>query len=72
MIDSGPVQNKQSTLSNKFEKLFISLAFIIRIQHDARSSECQKKKYIYIYILKLIYLVYLFSYFCNFSIRTAP
>ena len=26
---------------NKFEKLCISLAFIIRIYHDARSSECQ-------------------------------
>jgi hypothetical protein len=28
-------------LSNKFEKLWISLAFIIRIYHDAQSSECQ-------------------------------
>jgi len=30
MMDSGPVQNMYSTLSNKFEKLCISLAFIIR------------------------------------------
>jgi hypothetical protein len=41
MMDSGPVRNMESTLSNKFEKLCISLAFIIRIYHDARSSECQ-------------------------------
>jgi hypothetical protein len=26
---------------NKFEKQCISLAFIIRIYHDAQSSECQ-------------------------------
>jgi hypothetical protein len=31
MMDSGPVQNMISTLSNKFEKLCISLAFITRI-----------------------------------------
>jgi hypothetical protein len=30
MIDSGPVRNLWSTLSNKFEKQCISLAFIIR------------------------------------------
>ena len=42
MMDSGPMRNMQSTLSNKFEKQCISLAFIIRINHDARSSECQK------------------------------
>ena len=41
MMDSGPVRNMQSTLSNKFEKQCISLAFIIRIYHDARSPECQ-------------------------------
>ena len=47
MMQSGPVRNMLSTLSNKPEKQFISLAFIIRIYHDAaRSSECQ----IYIYI----------------------
>jgi len=33
-----------SALSNKFEKECISLAFIIRIYHDARSSECQISK----------------------------
>jgi hypothetical protein len=31
MMDSGLVRNMQSTLSNKFEKLCISLAFIIRM-----------------------------------------
>ena len=41
MMDSGPAGNMESTLSNKFEKQCISLAFIIRIYHDARSSECQ-------------------------------
>ena len=30
-----------STLSNKHEKMCISLAFIVTIHHDARSSECQ-------------------------------
>jgi len=29
---------------NKFEKWCITLAFIIRIYHDARSYECQMKK----------------------------
>ena len=29
-------------IKNKFEKCCISLAFIIRKYHDARSSECQK------------------------------
>ena len=41
MMDSGHVRNMQSTLSNKFEKQCISLAFIIRIHHDTRSSEWQ-------------------------------
>ena len=41
MMDSGHVRNMQSTLSNKYEIQGISLAFIIRIYHDARSSECQ-------------------------------
>jgi len=41
MMDSGPVRNMQSTLPNKFEKLCLSLAFIKRIYHDARSTECQ-------------------------------
>jgi len=31
MMDSGPVRNMYSTLSNKFERYRISLAFIIRI-----------------------------------------
>ena len=51
MMDSGPVRNMQSTLSNKFEKQYISLAFNIRIYHDARSSECHIYKccqYIYL------------------------
>jgi len=29
---------------NKFEKLVHLIGFIIRIYHDARSSECKKKK----------------------------
>ena len=41
MMDSGLVRNMQGTLSNKCEKLCISLAYIIRIYHDARCSECQ-------------------------------
>ena len=41
MMGSGLVRNMQSTLSNKSEKQCISLALIIRINHDARSSECQ-------------------------------
>ena len=41
MMDSRPVRKMQSTLSNKFEKLCISLAFFIRIYHDSRSSECK-------------------------------
>ena len=32
MTDSGPVRNMKSILSNKFEKLWFSLAFIIRIR----------------------------------------
>ena len=43
MIDSGHVRNMQSTLSNKYEEQCISLAFITRIYHDVRSSECQKQ-----------------------------
>ena len=41
MMDSGPARNMENTLSNKFEKLCISLASNIRIYHDARSSECE-------------------------------
>jgi len=41
MMDSRSVRNMYSTLSNKSEKLCISLAFIIRTHHDARSSESQ-------------------------------
>jgi len=40
-MDSKSVRNMQSSLPNKDEKYCISLAFIIRIYHDARSSECQ-------------------------------
>ena len=51
MMDSGHVRNMQSTLSNKSEKQCISLAFIIRIHHDARSCECQIYSFIYEYFL---------------------
>jgi hypothetical protein len=37
MMDSGPVRNMYSTLSNKFEKLCISLAFIIRTYAGVQS-----------------------------------
>ena len=43
ILESGVVQNMQSTLLNKFEKQCISLAFIIRIYHDARSYKCQNR-----------------------------
>ena len=42
MMDNWSVRNKCSILSNKFEKLCISLALIIRIYHNARSSEYKK------------------------------
>jgi uncharacterized protein YqiB (DUF1249 family) len=41
MMDSKSARNMQNSLPNKAEKQCISLAFIIRIYHDARSSECQ-------------------------------
>ena len=41
MMDCRSVRNIQSTLSNKSEKQCITLAFIVRIYHYARSSECQ-------------------------------
>ena len=41
MMDSGLVRNMYSTLSNKSQEQCISLAFIIRIFHDASSSEFQ-------------------------------
>jgi hypothetical protein len=41
MMESTLVRNTCSTLSNKFEKQCISLALIIRIHQDARSSEGQ-------------------------------
>ena len=53
MMDSGPVRNVQSNFSNKTEKQCISLAFIIRIHHDAaRSSECQINIYVQVLSLK--------------------
>ena len=45
MMDSGPVRNMYSTLSNKSEKQCFSLALIVRICHDARSSEYQFRQY---------------------------
>ena len=46
MMDSGHVRNMQSTLTNKYEKKCISLAFIIRIYHVARSSDVKFDKVI--------------------------
>ena len=41
MMDSRSVRNMQSCIKNKVQKYCISLAFIIRIYHDARSSVYQ-------------------------------
>jgi len=42
MMDRGTVQNMKSFYSkNKFEKLLHQVGFIIRIYHDAWSSERQ-------------------------------
>jgi hypothetical protein len=41
MMDSGHVRNMYGTLWNKLEKEGISLAFIIKIYQDARSSKCK-------------------------------
>ena len=54
MMDSRPVQNTQSTLSNKFQKLCILLAFIIRIYHEARSSEYQIQRKNFIIYFEIV------------------
>ena len=54
MMDSGHVRNMQSTLSNKFEEYCISLASIIKIYHDARSSECQIHIFLFINFCKYV------------------
>jgi hypothetical protein len=41
MMDRKPVRNIEFYSKNKFEKLVHLVGFIIRIYHDARSSECQ-------------------------------
>jgi len=42
MMDRKPVRNMLEFYSKyKFEKLVHLVGFIIRIYHDARSSECQ-------------------------------
>jgi len=43
MTGSKSVRNMYNSLPNKVEKECISLAFIIRLYHDARSCECQTK-----------------------------
>ena len=53
LMDSEPVRNMQSTLSNKYEKQCISLALIVRIYHVVRSSECQNWFNIFPFKLKL-------------------
>jgi hypothetical protein len=65
MMDSGIVRNMWSTLSNKCEKQWISLAIIIRIYHDAWSSECQR-----LYITDYSFhkgVVYWYNYVCRYS-----
>ena len=49
MMDSGLLRNVQSTLSNKYGKQCISLAFILR-------------KYHFVYLVYLCTLIYLCSY----------
>jgi len=49
---------------NKVEKQCITLAFIIRIHHDTRTSECQKgakEQFICFWIIKLL----MYSLFVN-------
>ena len=42
LMDRGTVQNTESPIrKNKFEILVHLVGFIIRIYHDARSSECK-------------------------------
>jgi len=43
MMDNGPVRNIYSTLSNKFEKLRISMAFIIRTINKVHKKGGLKK-----------------------------
>jgi hypothetical protein len=43
MMDSSSSETCRILYQNKFEKYCISLAFIMRIYHDARSHECQVK-----------------------------
>jgi hypothetical protein len=40
-VDGGRVQDMWSALSGGFEKECILLAFIVRMYHDAWTSECQ-------------------------------
>jgi hypothetical protein len=43
MMDRKPVPKRVEFYSkNKFEKLVHLVGFIVRIYHEARSSECQK------------------------------
>ena len=54
MMGSGLFRNMYSALSNKFEKQCISLYFIIRIHHDASSSECQVCKFNKLYKVNIV------------------
>jgi hypothetical protein len=47
MMDSGPVRNTYSTLSNKFEKLCIMLAFIIRMHIQCWRESNKEKRLLY-------------------------
>ena len=41
MMDSTSVRNMQGSVPNEIEKQYVSLAFIMKIYHQTRSSECQ-------------------------------
>ena len=59
MMDSGPVRNTKSTLSNKFEKQCILLAFIIRVWYNLLTCTKYRKKLKYQFDKRCISLVYI-------------
>jgi len=56
MMDRGTVRNMWEFYSkNKFEKLLHLVGFIIRIYHDARSPERQKKNQLHSQLIVSIF-----------------
>ena len=66
IMDSGHIRNMQGTLSNKYGKWCISLAFFIRIYNDARSSECQMYL-VFDYLLVQCFLPITIKYLTRFT-----